>query len=207
MPNIPVLTIIKNLKRTIFTTREISSSGAGTLSNTVQALNHLARQGVLFKISKGIWGLQLGEDRISPYAVVPYLLPNHRGYVSFISALHLYGIIEQIPQSITVASTGHTRVIKTKLGTYYIHRIAPEFFKGFVWYQEKGHFLIAEPEKALIDCIYLSVGKKKQFSYFPELRLSNSFNFGKAKKWAREIPNLKIRSSVLKKLERIKDAQ
>lgn len=207
MPNIPALTIIKNLKRMIFTTREISSSGAGTLSNTVQALNHLARQGVLLKISKGIWGLQFDEDKISPYAVIPYLLPNHRAYVSFISALHLYGIIEQIPQSVTVASTGHTRVIKTRLGTYYVHRIAPEFFKGFVWYRGQGDFLIAEPEKALIDCLYLSAGKKKQFSYFPELRLSKSFNFGKAKKWAKEIRSLKIRSSVLKKLEKIKDTQ
>jgi len=204
MANIPVLTVIKNLKRSVFTTYEIASAGVGTLSNTTQALNHLAKQEVVVKIRQGVWGLLIGGEKISPYAVIPYLLPNHRAYVSFISALHLYGIIEQIPQSITVASTSHTRTIKTKLGTYYIHRLSPQIFKGFIWYQGKDDFLIAEPEKALVDCLYLSVRKKKQFAYFPELHIPKSFSFTKAKRWAKDIPNAKIRTAVLNKLAKIK---
>ena len=131
------------------------------------------------------------------------MLARGRVYVSFISALHLYGIIEQIPQAVTLASTAHTKAISTKLGVFYVHRIAPSFFKGFDWYKGKGSFLIAEPEKALVDCLYLSARKKNQFGYFPELSFPKSFSFNKAKKWASQIPDAKIRVSVLKKLKAI----
>lgn len=201
MPKLPVLTAIKQLRRTIFTTRELAAYCAGSLSNTTQTLNYLSKKGIVLKIARGIWALEIGNERISPYSVIPFLLPNHRVYLSFISALHLYGIIEQIPQAITLASTCHTRTIRTKLGTFFIHRIAPSFFKGFDWYKESGDFLIAEPEKALIDCLYISVRKKRQFGYFPELHFPKSFSFDKAKKWAKDIPESKARIAVLKKLE------
>ncbi len=200
-PKIHILAAIKGSERSVFTTRQAAAFCRWSSSNTIQALNYLEKQRVIIKIARGIWGFETGCNKISPYNVVSYLLPSHRAYVSFVSALHLYGIIEQIPQSITLASTEHTKTINTKIGTFFIHRIAPSFFKGFDWYKGEGSFLIAEPEKALIDCLYLSARKKKQFGHFPELHFSASFSFGKAKSWARQIPDAKIRSSVLKKLK------
>ncbi|GAH21577.1 unnamed protein product [marine sediment metagenome] len=73
-------------------------------------------------------------------------------------------------------------------------------FDGFDWYRGRGSFLIAEPEKALIDSLYLSARKKKQFRYFPELFFPESFSFKKAKEWAGKIPDPRIRSYVKKKL-------
>ena len=203
-PKIHILAAIKGLDHPVFTTRQAAAFCRGSLSNTIQALNHLEKQGVIIKIARGIWGFEAGRNKISPYDVISYLLPSHRAYVSFVSALHLHGIIEQIPQSITLASTEHTKTIHTKIGTFFIHRIAPSFFKGFDWYKGGGSFLIAEPEKALIDCLYLSARKKKQFGHFPELHFSASFSFGKAKGWARQIPDARIRSFVLKKLDALK---
>lgn len=200
MPKNSILTALKQLERPVFRTSEVAACGEKTLSNTTQALNYLEREGVVFKIARGIWGLDIGREKLSPYSVIPFLLPRERVYVSFISALHLYGLIEQIPQAITLASTIHTRTIRTKVGTFFVHRIAPSFFKGFDWYQGTGDFLIAEPEKALIDCLYLSARKKKQFGYFPELHFSKSFNFKKTKKWVNEISDARIRFSVRKKL-------
>lgn len=193
-----ILIFIKKLHRPVFTTHELSSLSGKSLSVTTQALNFLQKQGLLFKIYRGIWA-ETGNERLSPYIVVPFLLPRHRAYVSFISALHLYGIIEQIPQVITLASTAHTRTIRTKTGTFSIHRIAPSFFDGFAWYKGPGSFLIAEPEKALIDCLYLSACKKKQFSYFPELHFPKNFSFKKAGEWVKKIPNSKIRLSAQRK--------
>lgn len=203
MPKLSVLETIKQLRRRVFTTREISDYCGGTLSNTTQALNYLSRKKIILKISRGIWGLEIGSERLSAYMVIPFLLHSHRAYVSFISALHLHGIIEQIPQITTLASTNHTKIIRTKLGAFYIHKIAPSFFKGFNWYKGTGSFLIAEPEKALIDCLYMSTRKKKQFGYFPELHFPKSFSFNKAKRWANSIPDGKIRASVIKKLDKL----
>lgn len=196
-----ILSAIKQLGRPVFTTREIAGLCGSTLSNSVQALNQLADKGIVFKISRGLWGLSLSEEKISQYSVVPFLLPHQRAYVSFISALHLYGIIEQIPQSITLASPAHTKTMRTTLGTFFIHRLAPTFFKGFGWYKGEKDFLIAEPEKALADCLYLSARRKKQFSHFPELNFPENFSFKKAEQWIKEIPDKKIRVHAQNKLK------
>lgn len=200
MTRLSPLTAIKQLRRLVFNTREIAACCGGSLSNTVQALRHLEKEGVVFQITRGLWGLDMGKETFSAYSVIPFLLP-HRAYVSFISALHLHGMIEQIPQGITLASTTHTRTLRTKLGTYQVHQISPAFFKGFDWYKGNGSFLIAQPEKAFVDCLYLSARKKRQFGYFPELSFPKSFDFNKARKWALAIPDPKIRSAVRVKLE------
>lgn len=205
MPKISILSAIKKIKRPIFTTREAAACAGGSLSNTIQALNHLVKEGAAIKITRGLWGLDMAGGRLSQYSIIPFLLPRSRAYVSFLSALHLHGIIEQIPQAVTLASTEHTKTLRTKLGVFYIHRIAASFFKGFEWYKGEGNFLIAEPEKALVDCLYLSARKKKQFGYFPELQFPKSFSFKKARRWAGEIPDKRLRTSVLGKLRALKN--
>lgn len=202
MSRIPIYRFIKQLKRPVFTTHELSLASGKSLSVTTQALNNLEANGLVAKIYRGIWA-EAGNESLSPYAVISSLFPVHRAYVSFISALHLYGIIEQIPQVITLASTAHTKIIRTKTGIYHIHRIVPSFFTGFIWYKGTGSFLIAEPEKALVDSLYLSACRKKQYGYFPELYFPKSFSFRKVKEWAKKIPALKIRSCVQRKINEI----
>lgn len=145
-----------------------------------------------------------GGLTVSPYAIIPYLFPRHRAYVSFITALHIHGIIEQIPQVMELASTGHAGTIRTTLGVFYTHHIAPSFFAGFGWYKGDSGFLIAEPEKALIDSLYLSAHKKKRFGHFPELHFPDSFSFKRARGWVSKINNKTTRAYVLKKLEEIR---
>jgi len=195
--SIPVF--IKRLNRPVFTTHELASLSGKSLPAVSKALRLLERKGLIVKIYRGIWA-DFGSEKLSPYIIIPYLFPRHRAYVSFVSALHLYGIIEQIPQVVTLASMIHTRVIKTKIGTFSVHKISPAFFDGFDWYKGTGNFLIAEPEKALVDSLYLSARKKKQFGYFPELHFPKSFSFKKTREWAKDIPDPKISSYVQKKL-------
>ncbi|MDP3789174.1 MAG: hypothetical protein Q8R48_02105 [Candidatus Omnitrophota bacterium] len=197
-----ILWYIKQLKRRVFTTHELCALSGKSASSVTQALNFLEKNEVIFKIYRGIWA-EAGDERLSPYIVIPFLLPRHRAYVSFVSALHLYGIIEQIPQIVDLATTAHTKTIRTKIGTYRFHQVSPAFFDGFGWYKGTGTFLIAEPEKALADSLYLSTRRKKQFAHFPELYFPKSFDFKKARKWIKNISEYKIRTSAEKKLERI----
>ncbi|MBU0759349.1 MAG: hypothetical protein KKA34_03195 [Candidatus Omnitrophica bacterium] len=199
MPGQSIISYIKQLRRPVFTTHELTVLSGKSQSNVTQALNFLKRQGLIIKIYRGIWA-EAGNERLSPYSVIPHLFPRRRAYVSFISALHLCGIIEQIPQEITLASTGHTKIMRTKAGIFSVHRISPLFFDGFDWYKGRGSFLIAEPEKALVDSLYLSACKGRLFSYFPELHFPKSFSLKKAKAWAEKIPNPKISSHVRRKL-------
>jgi len=197
-----ILKFIKELHQPVFTTQQLAHFSGKSLSAITQGLNFLQKQEVVFKIYRGIWA-EVRSKLLSPYAVIPFLLSSQRVYVSFISALHLHGIIEQIPQVITLASMRHTKIIHTKIATFSIHQIAPSFFKGFNWYKGQGSFLIAEPEKALVDCLYLSTRKKKQFGYFPELNFSKAFSFRKAKEWITIISNNKLKVSVQRKLDKL----
>ena len=198
----PILKYVKKLNRAVFTTREVYAVSGKSLSGVVQGLNHLSKIGALVKIRRGVWA-EPSRDPISPFSIIPFLPAGHRTYLSFISALHLHGIIEQIPQTISCASLTHTHVINTAVGSFSIHRIAPDFFFGFEWYKQTGDFLVAEPEKALLDCLYLSGRKGNQFTHFPELNFPSSFSFTKARRWAGRIKDPRLRKYVLNKLEEI----
>jgi predicted transcriptional regulator of viral defense system len=202
MRNRNILSCIKDMERPVFTTSELSASSGKSLSAVTQALNYLRAQGLIFKVRNGIWA-EARNKHVSAYSVIPFLLPRQRAYVSFISALHLHGIIEQIPQVITLASTSHTKLIRTKLGDYSIHQISPLFFAGFDWYKDGESFLIAEPEKALVDCLYLSAHKGRKFYKFPELHFPKTFSAKKARYWVKRINASRARENVFKKLDRL----
>ena len=198
-----IIVSIKKLGRPVFTTHELITISGKSSSTIIQCLNRLVTQGLLTKIYRGVWA-EVGAKRVSAMEVIPYVFPRQRVYVSFISALHLHGMLEQIPQVITLASTAHTNTIRTNAGVFEVHQIAPTIFDGFDWYQGEGSFLIADPEKALIDSLYLSSRKKKQFGHFPELYFPPEFSFKKAAQWVGRIPEEKIRLYISKKLEALK---
>lgn len=189
------------LDRPVFNVRELAAVSGRSGSVVSQGLAFLGRQGLAFKVSRGIWAA--GGGAPSPYAVVPYLMPKQRTYVSFTSALHLYGIIGQIPQTVTLASLAHSRELRTNAGVFVVHRLSPGMFAGFGW-NKNDSCLIAEPEKALADCLYLSGLRKRQFSHFPELNFPGNFSFKKVRVWLGLIKN---RGARLHALARLKDIE
>lgn len=193
---------VKMLNRPVFTTREISDLSGKSTSNVTQSLNYLARHNVVKKLCQGTWA-EVTNKLLNPYMLISHLFKSGRVYVSFLSALHLHGIIEQIPQTITLASTAHTKKIKTVVGVFVVHQITPAFFFGFDWYKGTGNFLIAEPEKALADCLYLYTKKKKQYGHFPELNIDKPFRIQKVKEWIEKIPGEKSRIAAKAKLDEI----
>lgn len=200
-----IMVFVNKLGRPIFTTHELVALSGKSRSTVTQCLTRLVAQGLLMKVYRGVWAASAARS-LSPFEVIPYLFPRHRVYVSFMTALHLHGIVEQIPQVITLASPSHTKTIQTQVGVFSVHRIAPAFFDGFDWYQGDGRFLIAEPEKALIDSLYVSSRRKKQFGHFPELHFPKAFSFQKASQWAERILEHTIRRYVLQKLATLMDA-
>ncbi len=132
---------MRKLGRRIVTTHELVAVASKSASTVIQCLNRLVRQGLLIKIYRGVWA-EPGQRPLSAFEMIPYLFPRRRVYVSFISALHLHGIIEQIPQVTTLASLSHTRTIRTQAGVFSVHRIAPAFFDGFDWYRGDGSLIV-----------------------------------------------------------------
>lgn len=195
---------VRAFDKTVFTTRQIAALRGSSLSATGQALGRLERQGLVRRVTRGVWCIP-DDPRFSLYSLVPLLAGGHRAYVSLISALHLHGLIEQIPQIVFAVTTGHTRVRRTSVGTCSYHRIHPHLFGGFDWYGKSQDFLVATPEKALVDSLYLSSRKGRRFGSFPEIDLGAGFSFKRAVEWAERIPHDPwTRKYVLQRLEVLK---
>lgn len=92
-------------------------------------------------------------------------------YISLETALNYYGMIPDIPLSVTSVTTVTTKKIKTDFGQFYYQKIKPELFFGYkiIPAQDEGVICMASPEKALLDFEYLR--GKKQLS---KLRLDKS---------------------------------
>lgn len=193
---------ILGLGRPVFSARELSAVSGKSPSTVSQGLAFLAGEGLVVKVAHGVWSA--GAAAPSPYAVIAHLRPKQRLYVSFTSALHLHGIIEQIPQVITLASVAHGGTVKTSAGVFAVHHLSPSFFSGFGWREGAGGFLLAEPEKALVDCLYVSAFRKRQFSHFPELSFPKSFSFKTAYDWVGRIKSPKAAVHARRRLDLIK---
>ncbi|OGD19725.1 MAG: hypothetical protein A2Y69_06815 [Candidatus Aminicenantes bacterium RBG_13_59_9] len=143
------------------------------------ALHRLVRQGVLIRMRRGIYRVSL---RSADPAVMANLL-YRPSYLSFESALARHGILSQIPYTVTLATTRRSKKA-TLDGTAVEYRMlrADLFF---------GHRIVkgldvAEPEKALLDALYLM--KRGRLSLpLEELDLSG-LSAGKLKSYAARFP-------------------
>ena len=140
-----------------------------SMSAAAKRLARLSEKKLLTRITKGIWA-NTSHPYFHPLSCVPYLLGKEQGYVSFLTALHLHGVISQIPQTIQVATTGRGRSLDSPIGRFEFFQIKPELMKqGSNWSATHLPYVVATPEKALVDTLYLSTRKNRRFARLPEL--------------------------------------
>ena len=117
------------------------------------ALRRQERRGFVEHVSNKIYINKLAHD-FSARELVGILRPH--AYISIESALAEWGISTQSPSSLTCVTTGFPREFRTPSIRIVYRRIGQHLYWGF---QEKrtrhGSYKIAEPEKALLDWIYL----------------------------------------------------
>src|SRR6267142_4837601 len=134
--------------------------GPGTVS---KALSRCARRGLVERVTHKIYVNKLVPDFL-PQDLVNVLRPN--SYISLESALWFWGISTQTTALLTCVTTGKPRDFNGKAFAISYRSIAPRLYSGFIEKHTRyGKYLIAEPEKALLDWIYLSL----QEGYTPDL--------------------------------------
>jgi predicted transcriptional regulator of viral defense system len=179
----------------IFTTREFANQAGVSMSAAAKRMARLYSKGSLARVTKGVWA-NTRHPYFQPISSVPYLLGKEQGYVSFLTALHLHGVVSQIPKSVQIATTGRGRVLDSPIGRFEFFQIKPELLtEGAEWSESHLPYRIAGPEKALLDTLYLSTRKNRRFARLPELDLTNS-GF-RQKEFNRLINQLPIPSRVL----------
>ena len=158
-----------------FRTRDYALINNLSISATSERLKRLEEKNLIVNLVRGLWA-NTKHPYFNPMSAVPYLSET-RVYVSFLTALSRHGVISQIPQTIQIATSGRSRKLTTPIAVYEFIQVNPVMFRaGIKWSDELGlssrlSFQIASPEKALLDCLYLSTRKAKRFSYLPELEM------------------------------------
>ncbi len=165
--------------KSLLTTRDISLLLQVDNTRTREELIvRLIDSNILTQLEKGKY--MLTKSGVSDFNISQFLYSP--SYVSLESALNLYGILSQFPFEIS-AITLKKSVTKEILGkTYRYTHIQDRLYTS---YEKKENYLIATPEKALFDYLYLCTKSLKSESYLDEM------DFTKVKK--RELAKFTLR--------------
>lgn len=190
----------------VFTTRDYATAGNVSISSASRRLDKLAERGALTRVTKGVWA-NTAHPHFHALACVPYLLGKEQGYVSFLTAMHLHGLLSQIPRSYQIATTGRPRVLESPLGRFEFLRIKPELMNvGIDWSDTHQPYLIASAEKALLDTLYIATRKSRRFASLPELNLGGSFRRREFEQLLKQSDYpVRIRSAIEKRWQQVSE--
>jgi predicted transcriptional regulator of viral defense system len=136
---------------------EIFSTSPLTFRNQ---LSRWKKQGLLQELKRGLYILGQGERQttISRQAIAAILYQP--SYISLESALSHYQMIPERVDAVMSVSPKKTRVFHNLLGTFNYRNLQTQLNFGFLAQKdENGYpYFIAEPEKALLDYLYLNLG-------------------------------------------------
>lgn len=160
------LTLLKKNNKNLLTTKDISQLKGIDIKRTLE--NHTRRlieTKVLTPLEKGKY--MITDSDVSDFEIANFLYSP--SYISFETALNYHGILGQFPFEI-ISSTTKKSNKKEILGkTYRYTKINKKMYTG---YYKSGNSLIAYPEKALFDQLYMIALKKKGEGYLNEMDYS-----------------------------------
>lgn len=148
MTTIELIQTLQSLDRGYFTVADMEKIIGLSKDSLKVALSRLTTKKVLTRVKRGVYQLSLSEIDAKKIANQLY----YPSYLSFESALSIYGILSQIPITQTFATVKKSK--KMTLGNTEVEftQIKKDLFFGYVL--DKGIY-IAEPEKALLDELYM----------------------------------------------------
>ena len=130
--------------------------------------------GRIHRLRRGLYSLAPPYRKVVPH---PFLIANRLeagSYVSLQSALAHHGLIPRYLPATTSVSAGRTTSWDTPLGRFEQRHLRPDLVTGCrpVRLGKRQRALVATPEKALLDLVYLTNAGESR-AYLGELRLRN----------------------------------
>lgn len=150
MDTISALQRLQAARTAVFTANDLRLLfGIGKAASLHTALQRLVARGLLRRLGKGLF--VLAGAAIDPFLVANLL--RRPSYVSLESALNLHGLLLQTPRMVTSVTTGRPCRLRAGSQEFTYRHLSPRLWFGF---ERNGTFLVATPEKAFFDWLYLS---------------------------------------------------
>lgn len=139
------------------------------------ALTRWMAAGYIVHLKNGLYAFKEWISTPEADVIVANLI-YRPSYVSLHSALAHYGMIPEFVAHTTSVTTLKTAVFKNDLGTFDYRHIKPELFWGYQIIDTTSNrkTLIALPEKALLDLLYLTPSLKSEDDML-QLRLDEDY--------------------------------
>ena len=141
----------KRLKKRIFSKQDLRLGGGKVFD---YQLSLWQKQQYIIKLKNGVYLFADEASRVSPEEVAFHVYSP--SYISLEKALSIYGLIPEMVYSVTSVTPRTTRSFKNRFGNFIYKHIKPSLFFGYREIKEdQSFYLLAEPEKALLDYLYL----------------------------------------------------
>lgn len=151
--DVELLQVLKGFNKPYFTVADLEKILVMSRNALYVTLNRLVKSGVLIRLKRGVYQPEFQSLELEKTANELY----YPSYLSFESALSKYGILSQIPYSLTFATTKTTKKQSLAGREVEYRQLKDELFFGYTLVEG---IYIAEPEKAVLDQLYLmSKGK------------------------------------------------
>lgn len=165
MTSLDAIQKLQEFKKDYYTLKDLQSILDVPASSLKVQLSRWCKQGIFIRLTKGIYvpyNAKVDTQKVANQVYYP-------SYLSFESALNYYGILSQIPYTLTFATQKKSKKLVLKDTQVEYTQLANRLFFGYTL--ENGIYL-ATLEKALMDTIYL-ISKGKRTLNLEELYLKD----------------------------------
>ena len=158
MRYIEFLSVLKRNKVSIFSLRDVENifpnANIGTMKNN---LTNWLKKGYIERLKRNLYEcVEPLESEIPDFYIANKLYTP--SYISLETALSLYNIIPEIAIQVTSVTTKSSREFRNKHGVFIYRSCMKRAFTGYRIVSYEGYkVLIADPEKALVDFLYLKL--------------------------------------------------
>lgn len=129
------------------------------------------KKGYLLKLRNGVYAFVKDRERIKGEEIAALLYQP--SYLSLESALAWYGFIPEMVYARVSVTARTNRTFTNDFGTFIYRHLKAELFWGYIETKtDHGHYLLAEPEKALLDYLYLNLSRIRSDADFENIRLN-----------------------------------
>lgn len=185
-------------------------AGQSSPAHVRRQLSRWIESGKVMGLRRGVYALAEPYAKSKPH---PFALANElrrASYVSLQSALAWYGCIPEFVPVTTSVTTERPEEVVNPLGRFQFRHIRQDMFRGMRRVEVAGgqSALIASPEKALIDLLYLTP-HSDQPDYLKELRLEpqNRLEWDRLNDLAESTGSAKVMRAVVHLEPIFKDAE
>lgn len=145
---------LEGFKKSYFTINELKKLYRNKYPSLKNLLSRWSKENLIHQIGKGIYCFDLTNlDYLNLGCTL-----DKPSYVSFEYALNYHGIIEQVSEVVTLATSNRHRFIHAGPYTFEYTKLKEDLFFG---YDRVDNYYIATPEKALLDTLYLVSRNKR----------------------------------------------